>query len=142
MDGGWRRAGGKGQSAEKRNSTVSLTENLYRCKNNLAESVLIAVTGEGKCMTTLARSNRIFRSTSVSAPAFQMSLRRGDLWRIELGHERLPIRCLSGALWITREGSPTDTLLPAGEACELRGRGLVLVSAVPEAEVRVGSSAS
>ena len=71
-----------------------------------------------------------------------MSLRRGDLWRIELGHGGLPIRCLSGAVWITREGSPTDTVLPAGESCELRGKGLVLVSAVPEAELRVGNGAS
>ena len=102
----------------------------------------MAATGDGRGMPTLASSHRIFRSSSVSAPAFQMSLRRGDLWRIELGRDRLPIRCLSGAVWITREGSPTDTLLPAGEACELRGRGLGLVSAVPEAEVRVGSPAS
>ncbi len=99
----------------------------------------MAVTGDGCSMPTLARSNRSFRSSSVSAPAFQMSLRRGDLWRIELGRDRLPISCLSGAVWITREGSPTDTVLPAGEACELRGRGLVLVSAVPEVEVRVGN---
>ena len=92
-------------------------------------------------MSTLSRSTRVFRSSSVPAPAFQMSLRRDDLWRIELGHGPLPIRCLSGAVWITRQGSVADVVLPAGESCELRGKGLVLVSAVPEAEVRVGSSA-
>jgi Protein of unknown function (DUF2917) len=92
-------------------------------------------------MPTLALSHRLSRSSSAPSPAFQMSLRRDDLWRIELGHGSLPIRCLSGAVWITREGSNTDTVLPAGESCELRGKGLVLVSAVPEAEVRVGSSA-
>ena len=89
-------------------------------------------------MSTLSRSTRIFRSSS---PAFEMSLRRDDLWRIELGHGPLPIRCLSGAVWITRQGSSADVVLPAGAACELRGKGLVLVSAVPEAELRVGSSA-
>ena len=93
-------------------------------------------------MSTLSRSTRIFRSSSVPTPAFQMSLRRGDLWRIELGRGPLPIRCLSGAVWITRQGSATDVVLPAGEACELRGKGLVLVSAVPEAEVSVGGRAS
>ena len=93
-------------------------------------------------MSALARSTRVFRSSSVPTPAFQMSLRRDDLWRIELGRGPLPIRCLSGAVWITRQGSATDVVLPAGEACELRGKGLVLVSAVPEAEVSVGGRAS
>lgn len=93
-------------------------------------------------MTTLAQSHRVYRSVSAPSPAFQMSLRRGDLWRIELGRGGLPIRCLSGAVWITREGSATDTVLPAGGACELRGKGLVLLSAVPEAELRVGNGAS
>ena len=92
-------------------------------------------------MSTLARSTRIFRSSSKQTQAFQMSLRRDDLWRIELGHGPLPIRCLSGAVWITRQGSSADVVLPAGAACELRGKGLVLVSAVPEAELRVGSGA-
>lgn len=93
-------------------------------------------------MTALSKSHRVYRSVSAPSPAFQMSLRRGDLWRIELGHGGLPIRCLSGAVWIKREGSTTDTVLPAGESCELRGKGLVLVSAVPEAELRVGNGAS
>ena len=92
-------------------------------------------------MSTLTRFTRVFRSSSEPAPAFQMSLRRDDLWRIELGHGLLPIRCLSGAVWITRQGSSADVVLPAGAACELRGKGLVLVSAVPEAELRVGSGA-
>jgi hypothetical protein len=93
-------------------------------------------------MNTLSRTHRVYRSISAPTPAFQMSLRRGDLWKIELGHGGLPLRCLSGAVWITREGSTTDTVLPAGESCELRGKGLVLVSAVPEAELRVGNGAS
>ncbi len=93
-------------------------------------------------MNALSKSHCVYRSVAQPSPAFQMSLRRGDLWKIELGHGGLPIHCLSGAVWITREGSSADTVLPAGEACELRGKGLVLVSAVPEAELRVGNGVS
>lgn len=89
-------------------------------------------------MLTLTHTRRAYRSPVVSAPAFQLSLRRDDLWRVELRGEALPIRCLSGSVWITREGSPDDVLLPAGGACELGGRGLALVGAVSDAEVSVG----
>ena len=90
-------------------------------------------------MLTLAHSHRAYRSPLVSAPAFQLSLRRDDLWRVELRGETLPIRCLRGSVWITREGSAEDVLLPAGQECRLNGRGLALVGAVADAEVSVGS---
>lgn len=90
-------------------------------------------------MLTLAHSRRVYRSPLVSAPAFQLSLHRDDLWRVELRGEALPIRCLRGAVWITREGFSEDVVLPAGGACTLDGRGLALVGAFADAEVSVGS---
>ena len=90
-------------------------------------------------MTTLTQSRRAYRSALVSSPAFKLSLHRNDLWRVELRGEPLPIRCLRGSVWITREGSTEDLLLPAGETCQLRGRGLALVGAMADAEVAVGS---
>ena len=90
-------------------------------------------------MLTLAHSRRAWRSPLVSAPAFQLCLHRNDLWRVELRGETLPIRCLRGSVWITREGSSEDVVLPAGQACQLRGRGLALVGAMADAEVSVGS---
>lgn len=89
-------------------------------------------------MLTLAHTRRAYRSPLVSAPAFQLSLRRNELWRVELRGEALPIRCLRGSVWITREGSSEDVVLPAGGECRLSGRGLALVGAVSEAEVSVG----
>jgi hypothetical protein len=90
-------------------------------------------------MFTLAQTRRVYRSPLVSAPDFRLSLRRDDLWRVELRGEALPIRCLRGAVWITREGSSEDVVLRAGGECRLGGRGLALVGAVTDAEVSVGT---
>lgn len=90
-------------------------------------------------MPTLSHIRRAFRSPLVSARAFKMSLRREELWRVELRGEPLPIQCLSGTVWITREDSEDDVLLSAGKECKLNGHGLALVSAMSDAEVCVGS---
>lgn len=89
-------------------------------------------------MPTLSQSRRAFRSALVSAPSFKLSLRRDDLWRVELRGEPLPVRCLHGAVWITREDSPEDVIVAAGAECQLAGHGLALVGAVSDAVVSVG----
>ncbi|HEX8297456.1 MAG TPA: DUF2917 domain-containing protein [Chthoniobacteraceae bacterium] len=70
---------------------------------------------------------------------FEMSLHPNDLWRVQLTGQSLPIRCLKGAVWITREDSAEDLVLAAGGECQLVGSGLALVGAVGDALVHVGS---
>jgi uncharacterized protein (AIM24 family) len=73
-----------------------------------------------------------------SSAAYRMKLRRDDLWKFELRHGEIPIRCEQGSVWITREGSPRDVVLPAGRKFNVDGNGLVIVSAMTDAVVSVG----
>jgi hypothetical protein len=69
----------------------------------------------------------------------RLQLRRDDLWKFQLRRGgSLPIQCVQGSIWITREGSPRDVVLPAGERYQVDGKGLVVVSAIRDAIVCVG----
>jgi hypothetical protein len=49
----------------------------------------------------------------------------------------LEIECLSGVLWITREGDLCDRFLATGESFNPSGRGVTLVTALERSLVRV-----
>jgi hypothetical protein len=53
----------------------------------------------------------------------------------------LSIRALRGVLWITQEGDLKDHTLGLAERFEVSSRGLVIITAVTQAELRVEPSA-
>lgn len=78
-------------------------------------------------------------STDRHAAAYRLKLNQDDMWKIELRDSRVPIECERGSVWITREGSPRDVVLPAGRRFEVDGDGLVIVSAMTDSVVSVGA---
>lgn len=51
----------------------------------------------------------------------------------------LRIRCLSGCLWVTREGDAADFLLRAGEEFRTEKPGLVVAEALVASRVRIAA---
>ncbi len=47
------------------------------------------------------------------------------------------VACLSGALWITQEGSTADVILEAGQCSVIHNSGLTLVMALKPSTLRV-----
>jgi hypothetical protein len=56
-----------------------------------------------------------------------LCLARGAL-QAYTGIEHETIHCISGRIWVTFEGEPTDNILMAGEYMEVPNAGKVLVS--------------
>jgi len=69
-----------------------------------------------------------------------IELKAGEVLRLR--DSALHLECVSGVLWVTREGDPRDLFVVTGESMRIAGRGLVLVQAWEPAVVdvrRVGS---
>ena len=49
----------------------------------------------------------------------------------------LEIECVSGVLWITREGDVCDRFIGPGESSDISGRGVTLATALERSLVRV-----
>ena len=49
----------------------------------------------------------------------------------------LEIECVSGVLWITREGDVYDRFIGPGESFDISGRGVTLATALERSLVRV-----
>jgi len=47
------------------------------------------------------------------------------------------VYCLSGALWVTREGSPADIVVRAGETRAIPGKGRLVISAFEDSRLWV-----
>jgi DUF2917 family protein len=81
-------------------------------------------------MTTLLSRTR--------APKCQeLILHKGDLigWRQRHGTAWVGVR--AGRIWATRDSEPDDVLLGAGQSTVFRGRGLILVEALEDAELTI-----
>jgi len=72
----------------------------------------------------------------IRAPSALIGLQAEESLRIESG-TAVQVSCLSGVLWITREGDPTDGFVAAGQSVRLTPRGLTLLTALQPALLRV-----
>ena len=50
---------------------------------------------------------------------------------------QIHLTCMSGVLWITREGNLVDQFLRAGESCEVTAAGMTLISALERARASI-----
>ncbi|MEN6466102.1 MAG: DUF2917 domain-containing protein [Syntrophaceae bacterium] len=66
-------------------------------------------------------------------------LRDGELFSIKGNCAGTVICCRAGVLWLTQQGDPADHLIRAGEDFAVSRRGLVLISALAESEVGIGT---
>jgi hypothetical protein len=55
----------------------------------------------------------------------------------QLGNSLMRITCLSGRIWLTQEDEQDDTILTAGETCQLSGPGLVVAQGLPSALLKI-----
>lgn len=57
---------------------------------------------------------------------------------LELENQKggIHLTVLSGTAWVTQPGDPDDYLLQTNESLDVKGDGLVLVQAMPEATLR------
>ncbi len=55
----------------------------------------------------------------------------------QLGSHPMQISCLTGRIWLTREYELDDTILAAGETCQLSGPGLVVAQGLPSALLKI-----
>ncbi|MCF8199901.1 MAG: DUF2917 domain-containing protein [Sulfuritalea sp.] len=69
-----------------------------------------------------------------SAPATEHALRKDQI--LSLPESRLMLECLSGSLWLTREGDIDDYFLGAGERVEIWPEEGVVVQALNPSQVR------
>ncbi len=64
-----------------------------------------------------------------------VSLRRGELFRLEPDGAPFSIACMEGCLWITLTGERRDRILRGGQAVTLQKKGLLLVEALRDSLV-------
>jgi hypothetical protein len=64
-------------------------------------------------------------------------LREKDLYRIDEIKPLTTIVCKKGLLWLTLSGDNNDHVLTDGEKFTLDHRGVVLMEALPDAQVRI-----
>jgi hypothetical protein len=61
-------------------------------------------------------------------------------WRSIRKPAGMSVRCLRGRVTITQEGDPRDSLLVAGESCDVARNELLYVQAQREAELRFAAT--
>lgn len=64
-------------------------------------------------------------------------LREKDLYRIDEIEPLTTIVCKKGLLWLTQSGDNNDHVLTDGEKFTLDHRGVVLMEALPDAQVLI-----
>ena len=73
-------------------------------------------------------------SSAPESAVTHLTLRGNAHWSKTLrAKNRLAIQCDEGAVWVTQEGVREDAVLKTGEALQIRGPGLVVVSAFQHA---------
>ncbi len=66
----------------------------------------------------------------------ELAMRAGDLWTTEVRGQGVDVRCLSGALWVTRDDG-VDHVLQAGASLKTTLPARLIVSALQPAMLRV-----
>ena len=90
--------------------------------------------------STVDSPSRAPQSGPLNDDAHIVRLRDGDLWVAPHDFDRaLPIRCVSGNVWLTQEGRAEDIVLAAGGLARVAGEGKLIVQALEDAVIRVGS---
>jgi hypothetical protein len=67
----------------------------------------------------------------------ELHLQEKDLYRIEEIEPLTTIVCKKGLVWLTQAGDNNDHVLTDGEKFTLGRRGVVLLEALPNAQVRI-----
>lgn len=67
----------------------------------------------------------------------EVSLQEKDLYRIDEIEPLTTIVCKKGLIWLTQAGDNNDHVLKDGEKFTLNQRGVVLMEALPNAQVRI-----
>ena len=70
-----------------------------------------------------------------------INLQPEECLRIESG-TGVQVDCVTGMLWITREGDLLDDFLADGQSVQLRSRGLTIITALRPSYLRVQDSPS
>ncbi len=69
--------------------------------------------------------------------AIDLTLEENETWSARVRASEVEIRCLSGTVWLTREGDLEDRVLSAGDTFVSRRRGRLAMMAFQPARVRV-----
>jgi hypothetical protein len=67
----------------------------------------------------------------------ELNLQGKDLYRIDEIEPLTTIVCNKGLIWLTQTGDNNDHVLKDGEQFTLNHRGVVLMEALPDAQVRI-----
>ena len=67
----------------------------------------------------------------------EVHLQEKDLYRIDEIEPLTTIVCKKGLVWLTQTGDNNDHVLTDGEKYTLNHRGVVLMEALPNAQVRI-----
>ncbi len=73
--------------------------------------------------------------------SWEILLPRTRVYRSDCDLRGTTLTCLVGRVWITLSGDPTDHLLSSGESFAVTRRGVVVMEGLPEARIRLTSSA-
>jgi hypothetical protein len=76
-------------------------------------------------------------SQNVKSPRRVVALPGRSVLRIEPKEGLRRLSCTFGSVWVTVEGSITDTILGAGESFDLPRKGLVVVEALSNSAVQI-----
>jgi hypothetical protein len=75
---------------------------------------------------------------AANVPAVAMTLHKGQIWSIRHPRGR-EVRCLRGALWVTHDGDPKDTVVAAGLTYRADRDTRMLLYALETAELRLAT---
>jgi DUF2917 family protein len=64
-------------------------------------------------------------------------LQRDQVSSIRMHRHPYRVACIAGTLWSTREGSPKDSVLTAGQSMICRDRGRTVIQALGTTTVRI-----
>ena len=87
------------------------------------------------CSARLTGGATVYRGAD-RAGTREVALRAGDLWITEVHGQVVDVRCLSGALWVTREDR-VDHVLQAGASLKTTSSARLVVTALRPAKLRV-----
>ncbi len=80
----------------------------------------------------------LFREKAGPRGIVDVTLGRDGTWSARVAGFGVEVQCLSGTVWLTREGDPDDHVLSSGETFVSGRSGRLALMALEPARVRVG----
>jgi hypothetical protein len=80
----------------------------------------------------------LFREEAGPREIVEVALARDETWSARVFGSGVEVQCLSGTVWLTREGDPYDHVLSSGETFVSERSGRLALMALEPARVRVG----